>query len=104
MAAEKQSVSGYMTQSHEISRFENLFFKAVNTAYYNTEWGLDWEFWLSPEYVLPLNSFLSYLVQDCTKHGIIVDSIDGDVRNFTLIITVIIEGIEFELNQGIQPT
>ena len=92
---EKPSVSGLMSQSHEVNRFENLFFKAVGTAYYNLKWGLDWEFWLSPEYALPINSFVSYLTQDATVRGIIIDEITADIENFTLTLNVTIEGVEF---------
>ena len=99
--SEKPSVSGLMSQSHEVSRFENLFFKTINTAYYNTDWGLDWEFWLEPEHNLPLNSFVSYLVQDATQHGIIIDDISATIENFTLTMTVTIKGFTFTTGTGL---
>ena len=100
---EKPSVSGLMSQTHEISRFENLFFKAIDTAYYNKKWGLDWVFWLTPDYNLPLNSFVSYLVQDATQRAIVIDDIVADVKNFTMVMTVTIQGIEFTTEKGIEP-
>lgn len=100
MAAEKESVSGLMSQSHEISRFENLFMKAINTAYYNEKWGLDWLFFMNSTFEIPLNSFVSYLTQEAIKHGIVVDSIEARIENFTLKLNVTIESLEYEINRA----
>ena len=93
---EKPSVSGLMTQSHEVSRFENLVFKTVGTAYYFDTWGLDWPLFLNNNYQIPLNSFLSYLTQEAMKKGITVTTLTGTIENFTLQINAVIDGVEYQ--------
>lgn len=97
---EKPSVSGLMTQHHEVSRFENLFMKAIETAYYNEKWGLDWVFFLNSEYQIPINAFVSYLTQEAVKHGIVIENIDAKIKDFTLTMVVTIEGLTYEFNRG----
>jgi len=99
--AEKPSVSGLMNQSHEINRFENLFFKQLGTAYYNQSWGLDWRLWLDTKYELSLGSFFSYVTQEAMKKGIVVTNIDGGIKEFTLQTKVKIEGLSFDISRGI---
>lgn len=99
--SEKPSVSGLMTFTHEVERFENLFYKTINSAYYQPNAGLDWEFFLTADYQISLKSFLSYLVQEAGKYGIIVEDIDAKIENFTLILLVTIEGFELELGQDL---
>lgn len=99
--AEKISVSGLMEFTHEVERFENLFYKTINSAYYQVDAGLDWQFWLSSDYALPLASFLSYLTQQASLFGIIIEEISGKIENFTLILNVKIEGFEFQLGQNL---
>ena len=93
---DKPSVSGLMSQSHEVSRFENLFYKTVNTAYYLQDWGLDWPMFLNNNYQIPLNSFLSYLTQEAMKKGIGITSLTGEIIDFTLHLNVVIDGIEYQ--------
>lgn len=93
---EKPSVSGLMNFTHEVERFENLFYKIVQSAYYNQEFGLDWRFWVESPFELPLKSFLSYVTQESSKLGIVLDSIEGNVRDFTLTIRVVIGGLPYE--------
>lgn len=100
--AEKPSVSGLMTETHEVERFENLFMKSIDTAYYDAEWGLDWSFFLTSDYAIPLDSFLSYLTQEAANVGIILEHIAGRIENFTLILNVIIDGFEFQLGNELQ--
>lgn len=98
----KPSVSGLMSNDHEINRFENLFYKPVKSAYYFQEWGLDWSLFLSQGFTAPLSSFFSYVRQEATKQGIIIESINGDISNFTLNMTVKINDIEHDMNRGIE--
>lgn len=100
--AEKISVSGLMTFTHEVERFENLFYKTINSAYYQLDAGLDWKFFLTSDYKIPLQSFLSYLVQQAAIYGIIVEKITGEIVNFTLVLNVTIEGFEFQLGQELK--
>ena len=97
----KPSVSGLMSNDHEINRFENLFYKPVKSAYYFKEWGLDWSLFLSQGFDVPLTSFLSYVRQEATKQGIIIESINGTISDFTLTTTVKINGIEQDINRGL---
>ena len=99
---EKPSVSGLMGMSHEVERFENLFYSTVNSHYYLSTWGLDWEFWLSQDYDLSVDSFLSYLSQEAAKRGIQIQEIKGEVIDFTLEITVTINGIIYNTIRGIE--
>ena len=99
--SEKPSVSGLMTFTHEVERFENLFFKTINSAYYQPNAGLDWDFYLTSDYQIPLKSFLSYLVQEAGKYGIIIEDISASIKDFTLTLLVTIEGFEFELGQDL---
>lgn len=100
-APEKPSVSSLMSQAHEVSRFENLFFKTLESAYYNNEWGLDWLSWLSTNYELPLASFLSYITQESAKKGIIVSSITGKIEDFTLKLNVTVDGIDYQIEREV---
>lgn len=102
MNTEKYSVSGLMKQTHEISRFENLFFKQVGSAYYNQDWGLDWEFFLNTPYEIPLESFVSYMTQESARRGIIITDVNAEIRNFTLQMAVEIEGLKFSLERGFE--
>ena len=98
MLTRKPSISGLIEWSDEVARFENLFYKIVTSAYYNPDAGLDWNFWLGSNFELPLQSFLSYVAQEAAKVGIIVDEINGEIRNFTLEIFVVIDGNEHTFN------
>lgn len=102
MSFEKPSVSGLMNQHHEISRFENLFFKKINTAYYNPKWGLDWDLFLSNRFDVSLGSFLSYVRQEAGKQGIVITEISAEIVNFTLELTVTIDGIQYTTNREIK--
>ena len=88
-----------MTYTHEVERFENLFYKTINSAYYQPNAGLDWGFFLTSDYQIPLQSFLSYLIQEAAQYGIIIENITGKIENFTLVLNVVIEGFEFQLGQ-----
>ena len=99
---EKPSVSGLMAQHHEVSRFENMFMKQVGTAYYFKTWGLDWVFWIDSPYQLPINSLTSYLTQQCSKQGVLVDSIVANIDDFTLQLKVNIDGVQYETSRGFE--
>lgn len=100
-ANEKPSVSGLMDQSHEVSRFENLVMKSIDTAYYNPSWGLDWEFWLNDNNDYPLSSLASYVTQESMLKGIVVQDINLSIADFTLQYRVIIEGITLDTKRDL---
>ena len=100
MSDNKPSVSGLMSQSHEVSRFENIFKKSVNTAYYNQLWGLDWVLWLNSSFQLPLNSFISYLTQESAKQGIILTEVIAIIEDFTLNLNVTIDGVRYRSSRN----
>ena len=102
MQNQKPSSTGLMSQSHEVSRFENLFFKKIDSAYYNLKWGLDWNFFLDSSYEIPLNSFGAYLVQQAMGHGIVVTGLHLAIADFTLTMTVTVDGIEFTTTKVIE--
>lgn len=86
--SDKKSLTGLMTQQHEVHRLENLFYKEVGSAYYLPLFGLEWAFFLSERVELPVNSFLSYLTQEATTHGIIITNIESNVSDFALNLNI----------------
>jgi hypothetical protein len=99
MQYQKHSVTGLLSQGHEVTRFENLFYKAVGSAYYNLEWGLDWNLFLLQDFNISVDSFLSYVTQEATKRGIVIDKLDGGILDFRLQIDVTVEGLTTELSR-----
>ena len=84
----KTSVTGLIDQQHEVHRLDNLFYKEIGSAYYLKDYGLEWRFFNSEKVDLPVNSFLSYLTQEATKHGIVITNIKSKVEDFTLNLRV----------------
>lgn len=80
----KQSVTGLMNQQHEVHRLENLFYKAVDSAYYFKNYGLDWSFFADPKIEVSTQSFIDYFTQEATKHGIIMTEVKSSIQDFTL--------------------
>lgn len=84
----KASVTGLMSQQHEVHRLENLFYKQKQSAYYLPDFGLEWDYFLSPKIEIPSSSFLSYMTQQATQNGIIISNINDTISEFTLNLDV----------------
>ena len=83
----KRSLTGLMTNQHEVNRLDNLFFKKIRSAYYLLDYGLDWDFFTNQKVEIPVESFLSYITQRSANQGIIVTNLDAEVSNFTFYLT-----------------
>lgn len=97
----KASVTGLMTQQHEVHRLENLFHKKTGSAYYAKDYGLDWAVFDDEQAEIPAGAFLSYLNQKSALQGIVVLNQSFGVKDFTLNITTRLLSEEATLTRGI---
>ena len=86
--SDKTSVTGLMGQQHEVHRLENLFYKKKDSAYFLPDFGLEWDYFLSPKIEVSTSSFLSYMTQQATQNGIIITNINQNMAEFTLNLDV----------------
>lgn len=97
----KTSLTGLMTQQHEVHRFNNLYHKQKGSAYYLPDFGLDWSFFGTRQAEIPVGAFLSYLNQRATDNGIVVLDQSHEFKNFELHVTTKLLSEEITLTKGI---
>lgn len=90
----KASITGWLTDRHEIARFKNLVKIQVGSRQYADTWGLDWETWNNPDMEFGLGSLSSYIVQQSTLQAIIVLDISLSIDNFTLGCKVALQNLK----------
>ncbi len=95
----RPSITRLFDQEREVTRFENLLFKRINTATFCAEWGLEWKAFDNDSFTVPVSSLLSNIQQESAARSIMIDSISADIKDFTLFISVKIKGIEYSMNR-----
>jgi hypothetical protein len=96
----KPTLTGLMDQQHEVHRLENLFYKKIKSAYYLQDYGLDWNFFLSRDVEIPINSFVSYLTQRSGRQGLILLETTTQIEDFTFKMRAKLLGEEITLLRG----
>lgn len=97
----KRSITGLMTQQHEVHRLENLYHKKKGSAHYLPDYGLDWDLFQTRQAEIPVGAFLSYLNQKATDQGIIVLEQGYEFRDFELYVRTRLLSEEVTLTKGI---
>lgn len=90
----KESITGYLSMSRDISRLENMFNVQIGTLYYAPDIGLDWSFWLTSEIAFQNHTVESWLKQEALKNNIVTSSLSLNQKGNDLVIDYVIAGVK----------
>ena len=99
---DKPSLSGWIEEEHEVERFYNLCKVQVESRQYFPEFGLDWDFFMSPQMTFSVGSFVSYMTQQAGKQGICALDIKAKIDDkHTLKINAKLQGLRKDVNGAV---
>jgi hypothetical protein len=89
----KESLTGYLTKSRDVAKFENLIRVQFNSLHFAPQLGFDMAFWIRGETKLSEDTFSEWLRNEAMKMGLILTEVKSSVKDFTLNLTYTVSGV-----------
>lgn len=92
MAINKESITGYLTMSPEVARFENHLATQAGSLYYAPDVGFDRRFFFTSEIAFSAGSFNLWVMNQAAMKGIMILDSKVSVANHKLTIDYTLAG------------
>jgi hypothetical protein len=82
----RPSITGYLTKSPDVARFESYIKVQKGSLYYDPEFGFDMKPWLTGRIPFNSDSFSMWLIGEAARVGIALTKVEATFEDFQLTI------------------
>lgn len=99
----KESITGYLSTSWDVGKFENLLRVQYGSLDYAPWIGFDMDYWLRNDGIeFNVDTFNSWIKSESLKHSIVVSNVESSQERFSMNIKYTVSGKTYTTDRSYQ--